>query len=46
MDYFTFTTDDGAVHVLPFPFDLPLEEREAYMQAAIDAAATPPLSED
>ena len=41
MDYFEFTTDTGEVVRLPFPFDLPLDEREAYMAAALAAHSTP-----
>jgi hypothetical protein len=41
MDYFAFTTDDGELIRLPFPMDLPLDEREAYMAARIAAHASP-----
>lgn len=37
MDYFAFTTTSGEVIRLPFPFDLPLDERADYMAAAIAA---------
>lgn len=44
MDYFQFETPTGEVVRLPFPFDLPLDEREQYMADAI--AAHSPSSED
>jgi|GEM_PF-4074352 hypothetical protein len=44
MDYFQFETPSGEVIRLPFPFALPLDERETYMADAIAAHATP--SED
>ena len=37
-EYFAFTTEDGEVVRLPFPDDLPLDERDDYMAAQIAAA--------
>jgi hypothetical protein len=37
MEYFAFTTPKGTVIRLPFPLDLALEKREAYMAAQIAA---------
>lgn len=44
MDYFAFETDAGETIRLPFPFDLPLDEREDFMAAAMAAHSLP--SED
>lgn len=44
-EYFAFTTEDGEVVRLPFPVDLPLDERDAYIAAQI-AAHSSPDSED
>ena len=40
-EYFAFETPEGETIRLPFPADLPLDEREAYMAAQIAAHATP-----
>lgn len=40
MEYFAFEAN-GEVLRLPFPTDLPLDEREAYMAAQIAAHTTP-----
>ena len=45
MDYFAFTTASGETVRLPFPIDLTLDERQAFMAAAI-AAAEPSTSSD
>lgn len=44
MEYFAITTEDGAVIREPFPLDLPLDEREAYMAARLAALAVDPDS--
>ena len=41
MEYFAFLTNAGEDIRLPFPLDLPLDEREAYMAAQIAAVADP-----
>lgn len=45
-EYFAFTTAAGDVIRLPFPTDLPLDEREAYMAAAIAEHDTPALADE
>lgn len=40
-EYFAFTTAEGETVRLPFPADLPLDERETYMAAQIAADSTP-----
>jgi len=44
-EYFAFTTEGGEVVRLPFPVDLPLDERDPYIAAQI-AAHSSPDSED
>jgi hypothetical protein len=45
-EYFAFPTDTGDVIRLPFPADLPLDEREAYMAAAIAEHENPAPSDE
>jgi len=45
-EYFAFTTDTGDVIRLPFPADLPFDEREAFMAQAIAAHETPAPSDE
>ncbi|MFN8995502.1 MAG: hypothetical protein ACK5X3_17810 [Pseudomonadota bacterium] len=45
-EFFAFTTADGETVRLPFPADLPLDERDDFMAAAIAAADADPSSED
>jgi hypothetical protein len=44
-EYFAFTTEGGEVVRLPFPADVPLDERDTYIAAQI-AAHSSPDSED
>jgi hypothetical protein len=45
-EFFAFTTGTGDVIRLPFPADLPLDEREAFMAQAIAAHQTPAPSDE
>ncbi|MFY7922881.1 MAG: hypothetical protein ACOVSI_10740 [Gemmatimonas sp.] len=45
-EYFAFTTQEGETVRLPFPADLPLDERDAYMAAQIAAYAPPAETPD
>lgn len=45
-EYFAFETAMGDVIRLPFPADLPLDEREAFIAAAISEHDTPAPSDE
>lgn len=44
MDYFACTTASGETIRQPFPFDLPLAKRDAFMAAALAAHTTTPAA--